>query len=97
MNKNKKEYINDLKKSLSKLPAPKNDFEIVLPEDSIDESSNKSVKSKSSSDQNDDEELIDYDRPDIVGEQYEILDESEVQARHKQMLKARCRQFSFID
>ena len=86
-----------MKKSLSKLPAPKNDYEIVLPEDPTDESSKNSAKKKSSNDMNhDEEELIDYDRPEIVGEQYEILDESEVQSRHKQMLKARCKQLYFF-
>lgn len=73
---------------LSRLPAPKNDYEIVLPEDEAEEKS----KKKSLKEQNE-EELIDIDRDESAGEQYEILDESEVQARRIQFLKARCLNF----
>jgi len=45
-------------------------------------------KKKSLKEQNE-EELIDIDRDESAGEQYEILDESEVQARRIQFLKAR--------
>lgn len=61
-----RDNLNQLKKNLSKLPAPKNDYEIVLPED-----------------ENQDEEKIDIDRPDYVGEQFELLDEAEVQQQKR--------------
>lgn len=69
-----REHLNSLKKSLSKLPAPKNDYEIVLPEE--DEAANE-------------HELdMDVDRPDgYVGEQYDIMDEDEVRYQRKLALK----------
>jgi hypothetical protein len=73
---------------LSKLPAPKNDYEIVLPEDATvdDEKS----KKKSKYEENDE---LEHENTDLVGEQYEILDEAEVQARRKLQLKAKCDNF----
>lgn len=68
----KRDNLNKLKKNLSKLPAPKNDYEIVLPED---EKNNKVTNE------------MDIDRSDYVGEQYELLDESEVQYQKKLALK----------
>jgi len=64
----KRDNLNMLKKSLSNLPAPKNDYEIVLPDE--DE------KNKSTDEMN-------IDRTDYVGEQFEILDESEVQIQKR--------------
>jgi len=81
-----KEYLNDLKKSLSRLPAPKNDYEIVLPED---EEEKKASKKKKSLKEMNDEELRELERDETVGEQYEILDEAEVQARRKEFLRAK--------
>jgi len=73
---------------LSKLPAPKNDYEIVLPEDTtIDD---EKPKKKSKFEEHDE---IEQESTDLVGEQYEILDEAEVQARHKLQLKAKCNNY----
>lgn len=68
--------MNQLKKSLSKLPAPKNDYEIVLPD---------------SADKQDTDENIDIDRSDYVGEQYDILDETEVQMQKRVLQKLKCK------
>ena len=56
------------------MPAPKNDYEIVLPEDN--DTKEASV-----------DETIDIDRSDYIGEQYEILDESDVQVQKRLLLK----------
>jgi pre-mRNA-splicing factor CDC5/CEF1 len=78
-----RDYIDELKRGLSKLPAPKNDYEIVLPEDN-NVNSTKSQK-------NDEKEEDDAD----VGEQYEIVDQEELETKRKQILKAKCIEFSF--
>lgn len=62
-----RDNLDQLKKSLSKLPAPKNDYEIVLPENA----------------EKDADDNIDIDRPDYVGEQYDILDATEVQIKNR--------------
>lgn len=74
-----REHLNSLKQSLSKLPAPKNDYEIVLPED----------------EQEGGQDLMDVDRPDgFVGEQYDIMDEDEVRYQRKLMQKQKCKSSS---
>ena len=67
--------MDQLKKSLSKLPAPKNDYEIVLPENA----------------EKDADDNIDIDRPDYVGEQYDILDATEVQIKNRLNQKLKCK------
>jgi len=62
-----RDNLDQLKKSLSKLPAPKNDYEIVLPENA----------------EKDADDNIDIDRPDYVGDQYDILDATEVQIKNR--------------
>lgn len=42
-----REYLNELKKGLSKLPAPKNDYELILPDDERDEEKNEEMESES--------------------------------------------------
>lgn len=68
----KRDNLNQLKKSLSKLPAPKNDYEIVLPDED-----NKM----------DTDDHLEMDRSDNPGEQYDIHDESELQLQRKQARK----------
>lgn len=71
-----REHLNSLKRSLSKLPAPKNDYEIVLPED----------------EQEAGEHGMDVDRPDgCVGEQFDIMDEDEVRYQRKLSRKQKCK------
>lgn len=73
-----REQLNSLKKSLSKLPAPKNDYEIVLPEDEQEREAG--------------EHDMDVDRPDgYVGEQYDIMDEDEVRYQRKLRQKQKCK------
>ena len=62
------------------MPAPKNDYEIVLPEDN--DTKEASV-----------DESIDIDRSDYIGEQYEILDESDVQVQKRLLLKQKRKKY----
>jgi pre-mRNA-splicing factor CDC5/CEF1 len=68
-----KEYLNELKKGLSRLPAPKNDYEIVLPDDENERKPNE------------DEEM----EHNGMGEQFDIMDQAEIEARRLAEMRAR--------
>lgn len=70
-----REYLNELKKGLSKLPAPKNDYEIVLPEE--DEKPEKKSK-------NEEDEQMDESE---VGEQFKIIDRADLIQKEKALLR----------
>lgn len=61
--------MNELKRALAKLPAPKNDYEIVLPDDAKPA------------------EEMDEDK---YSEQYQVMDESDVQALRRAQAEQRC-------
>jgi pre-mRNA-splicing factor CDC5/CEF1 len=70
-----RQYLDQLKKGLSKLPAPKNDYEIVLPEDEKEKNAVKKVR-------DDDEEGLDNSE-DI------IMDQSDVEIQMGLAIKAK--------
>jgi pre-mRNA-splicing factor CDC5/CEF1 len=68
-----KEYLNELKKGLSRLPTPKNDYEIVLPDDEKDNKLNENEEMEHNG----------------MGEQYDIMDQAEIEARRLAEMKIR--------
>lgn len=68
--------MSQLKKNLLQLPKPKNDYEIVVPEE-------EEAKSKKSNQENGDEEMDDG----RYGEQFEIADQSDLDAKTQLLLK----------
>ena len=71
-----REHLNSLKKSLSKLPAPKNDYEIVLPDEG-----GEGVGA----------DRMDSDGTDYVGEQFDVMDEDEVRYQKRMLQKQKCK------
>lgn len=64
--------MSQLKKNLSRLPAPKNDYEIVIPDD------NEGAQAKTAEDEDTSEHMI-------------IPDQADVDAKHLELLKKKCR------
>ena len=73
-----REYLDKLKKGLSKLPAPKNDYEIVLPDEEEPSSAKKPLQ---------DEEMLEEN--DKFGEQYEEMDQTDLENKMREEMRLR--------
>ena len=73
-----REHLERLRKGLSKLPAPKNDYEIVLPDDQASASSSAEPRIADE----DDEEAL-------GGEQQEVADQADVEAKRRVAAQAK--------
>jgi pre-mRNA-splicing factor CDC5/CEF1 len=76
-----RQYLDQLKRGLSKLPAPKNDYEIVLPEDEKDKNATKKLRDEEDEDLNKSEDTI-MDQSDV-----EIQTSLAIKAKYEEEMK----------